>query len=501
MTISGVGTSSSLVVQSLVDMRAQLDDLQRQLGTGKKSNTYAGLGLDRGLTVGLRAQLAAISSYDDTATNLGVRLDLAQSTLSRLSAIGGETKSALAQSGFQPDSTGQTVAQRSAMSSLGEMLGLLNTQAGDRYLFSGASVDQPAADTIGHILDGDGARAGLRQIIDERNQADLGASGLGRLVITAPTATSVSVAEDVAGSPFGFKLSAVNSSLTGATASGPGGSPPALTVDLGAGNPSAGDKVTFTFNLPDGSSETLTLTATNSTTPGANEFTIGANSAATAANLQTALTGAVGTLARTSLAAASALAAGNDFFNTDAANPPQRVAGPPFDSATALVNGTVADTVSWYTGEAGSTPARSTAVARADQSITVSYGMRANEEGIRWLVQNVAVLAAVTYSATDPDAEGRNAALKSRLISALDIPTGTQKVEDIEADLAGAQATLKAATNRHQQVSGTLSDLLQHVEGAPSEEVASKILALQTSLQASLQTTALLYKTSLVNYI
>jgi enoyl-CoA hydratase/carnithine racemase len=38
----------------------------------------------------------------------------------------------------------------------------------------------------------------LKQLIAERNQADLGASGLGRLVLSSPTPTSVSVAEDVA---------------------------------------------------------------------------------------------------------------------------------------------------------------------------------------------------------------------------------------------------------------------------------------------------------------
>jgi len=35
----------------------------------------------------------------------------------------------------------------------------------------------------------------------------------------------------------------------------------------------------------------------------------------------------------------------------------------------------------------------------------------------------------------------------------------------------------------------------------PTEEVATQIQALQTRLQASLQATWLLYKTSLVNYI
>ena len=89
------------------------------------------------------------------------------------------------------------------------------------------------------------------------------------------------------------------------------------------------------FDLPDGTSENLTLTATTNSPPGADQFTIGATPAATAANLQGALTGAIGKLAATSLTAASAIAASNEFFDADANNPPQRVAGPPFETATA----------------------------------------------------------------------------------------------------------------------------------------------------------------------
>ena len=78
MTISGISSKSSMAVQSLVDMRRQLDDLQQQLGTGMKSTTYAGLGLGRGISVALNGQLTAISSYDDTITNVGTRLTVVQ---------------------------------------------------------------------------------------------------------------------------------------------------------------------------------------------------------------------------------------------------------------------------------------------------------------------------------------------------------------------------------------------------------------------------------------
>lgn len=497
MTVNAVGSGSTRLIQSLLSMRAKLDDLQRQLGTGKRADSYAGLGVDRGLTVGLRSHLSAIGGYTDTITNVNVRLELAQSSLTRIGEIGREIGGVLNQA-TSPE--GRGTAQAGAVNAVGEILGLLNTQAGDRYIFSGLASDQPATTGIDQILNGDGAKAGLKQMIDERNQADLGTSGLGRLVVSAPSATSVGLAEDAV-SPFGFKLSAVTTTLSGATVTPPAGAPQTASVDLGATNPNAGEKVSFTFTLPDGTTETLTLTATAAAAPGPNEFSIGVDSMATAANLQASLTASLGKLARTSLSAASALAASANFFNTDAANPPQRVAGPPFGSATALVAGTPANTVSWYTGEAGTSSARATSAAKVDQSITVQYGMRANEQAIRWQLQKIATLAAITLSPADPDTEGRSAALVDRLRPALDGPAGIQRIEDIQAELAGAQTTLGAATDRHQQTASTLGDFLQDVEGVSNEDVAARILALQTTLQASLQTTAMLYKTSILNYL
>ncbi|MGV3633504.1 MAG: flagellar biosynthesis protein FlgL [Pseudorhodoplanes sp.] len=498
MSIVGVGTRSLLLTQSLVGMRAQLGDLQRQLATGKRSDDYAGIGIERGLTVGLRSHLAGIAAYGDTITSVNVRLELAQTALSRVGAIGRETKAVAAQ---MTTVDGRATAQASAVSALGEMLGLLNTRAGDRYLLSGLASDKPAVDTLNHVLEGDGSRAGFKQIVAERLEADLGTSGLGRVAVSSPSATSVAVSEEAPATVFGFKLSAITSTLTGATVAGPAGAPPQVSVDLGATNPNAGEAVKFTFDLPDGSTETITLTATTASPAGAGEFSIGADSTATAANLQSALTTQIGGLARTALSAASALAAADNFFNIDAANPPQRVAGPPFDTATGFVAGTDADTVMWYIGEAGSQPARTTASAKVDQSISVQYGTRANEEGIRWQLQNVAALAAMSMTSTDPDSSARAAAMTSRLRTAFDASPDKQSVEAIQTELAGAQTSLKAATARHQQTKTTLGNLLQEIEGVSNEEVAAKILALQTSLQASLDTTARLFQTSILNYL
>jgi flagellar hook-associated protein 3 FlgL len=710
MTVTGVGARSSLVVQSLGDMRTQLGDLQRQLGTGKKSTTYAGLGIDRGLAVGLRTRLAALSSYSETVTQIGVRANLQQASLTRISALGHNVKSATL-SQFVIDTSGQTATQRAASSQLDEILGLLNTPAGDRYLFSGRATDKPATDTLSRILNGDVSRAGFKQVMAERLQADLGANGLGRLTLpaitssvaslvgtgatitpdaiatvagtqnlggaytsgggtltingtnitinagdditdilaainapavvtatgvtaTAPgglltlTATDddgsidltgttgslitefgiavgptnptnlltqgavtagqtltvtigtnptvtvtfgtnegavppevstlaelnaalatltggtasasvvngnititasnttdaitvggdvppatfglaatsalpsnvVGLSEDAAGHPFGFKLAAIATTATGATVTGPAGSPAAVSVDFRT-QPAVGETVSVRFDLPDGSTETLTLTATASTTPGPGEFTIGASLAATSTNFRNALNTEVGKLAASSLSAASAMKAADQFFNVNTGQPPMRVAGPPYNTATALVAGTSTNTITWYTGEMGTDSPRGTAVAKVDDALSVSYGARANEQAIRSTIANIAVYASMTFSSSDPNAQDRFLAMSQRVGGALAVPNGQQKLEDIEAEIAFAQTTMADAKERQQQRGLMLEDLLQGIEQAPQEEVAAQILALQTRLQASLQTTAMLYQMSIIQYL
>jgi flagellin-like hook-associated protein FlgL len=496
MTINGIGSRTALSMQPLVNMRQRLDDLQRQLATGRKADSYAGLGLGRSLTVGLNNQLAMLGSFDDTINQVGVRLALAQTTLSQIGDITRDAKTAAMNSPFDPDASGQTSDQRTAANQLDLLVGLLNTDDGERYLFAGRTSDQVPVESPDHILNGDGARAGLRQLISERQQADLGASGLGRLLIPASVGSTLSISED--GSAFGLKLASVTTTMSGATVTG---APPAISIDLGAANPPADSNIKVSFNLPDGTTTDITLTATNANPPGPNEFSIGVDSTATAANLRAALVTAVGDVAGTTLMAASAMATGQDFFNADVNNPPQRVDGPPFDTATATVAGTAADTVIWYTGDAGTDPARSTANVRIDTSISVSYGMRANEQALRQAVQNVAVFAAVSYSPTDPQAPANYNALKQRVATGLSEAPGQQKIVDISSELASAQTAMKGASDRHRQTSATLSDLLESIRGIPPEEVGAQILALQTSLQASLQTTAMLLHTSILNYL
>lgn len=288
-------------------------------------------------------------------------------------------------------------------------------------------------------------------------------------------------------------------SLTGATVTGPSGSPPTISMALGS-NPNDGDTISFQLTLPDGSTQTVSLEATSSATPGNGQFSIGATTGATATNLQNALTGAITNLAQTALPAASAMEAGNNFFS----DPPQIVvpgAGNNYQTATSLTNGTAANTVIWYTGEDGATPARQTQSAVVAPSTTIDYGMRANESAITNLIKNAAVLAATTYSPTNTNAQAVYQTLSRAVEANLSPPSGTQTIADIESDIANAQTTVTNATKLNTQTQTTLSDILNNVDGVNQTQVGEQILTLQNSLSASLSVTARLAQLSLTNYL
>lgn len=520
MSIDGVSGRTSYIGSGIVNLRSQLDSLSEQLSSGKISNTYAGDGSGRSLAIGLRSQLNDISAYGDTAVNVNTRIDVANLSLQRLANISSSVKGAAISAGNTLDNKHQTPGQKTAYLGFFDSVDMLNAQSGDRYLFSGRATDTPPVTSADQILNGNGAAiAGLKQVIAERQAADLGTSGMGRLIVgPGTTTTGVQVGEDFAANPsalppvpasvFGLKLNAISTTIAGATVIQPTATPPAMvppsplamTVDLGATNPVDGDTVKFTFNLPDGTREDIVLTASSATPTPANGFAIGATSTATAANLQTVLATAVAGLANGALVAASAVTAGNNFFD----QPPMRVSGTPLGSATALVAGTSANTVFWYKGEpdSPSDPARGTAVAQVDKGITVQYGARADEQALRTQLQNVAVFAAVTTTTSNSTyASAQVAALNQRIANNLAVIPGTQTIQEIQADFAGAQATIKASTDRQAQTKTMSQTLLDSIEGINNDEVATKILALQTSLQASYQTTSKLYQMSLVKFL
>lgn len=635
MSISSINYSSSILGAQIRNINQQLTDLSTQLSTGKLSQTYSGMGTNEGFAIAGRAQLSNIAAYTDTMTNVNVSINLANTALQSLTTIRNTVQTGSANTAQDLNVNGQTVAQNTAAAQFGSMVGVLNTQSGNRYLFSGTAFNTQSVANAGDIINGTTTQAGFKTVMAERQAADLGAGGMGRLVQTQPTPGSVKVSEDVAGSPFGLKLSAVSSTLTGATVTGPSGSPVSFSVDLNGVNPSNGDKLSVQFTLPDGSTEQIDVTASTATPTPLGSFAIDPGNPnavppippdpnITASNLNTALNTAIKKLAGTSLVAASAIVAGDNFFNTvgsaisnqaavnqsappapatgatmlsgtspsdsispgfaagdtitvngitltfvssgasgdqlnvndsiqtllgkidqitgtskpsairagvitintddpgslnitssngaafgqlgftsspvTAATPPLRVGSSPASSATTLVNGS-ATTVKWYTGNDGPGSPRSTAMARVDDSVTVQYGVQADEDAIRQQLQAIAVFGTFSTSPTGQYAGGQVAALSLRVTQALTKQPGQQRLEDIQTDLAMSQNTMKEAGTRQTQAKAQLQSIIDQAESASPDQVASEILALQNALQASYQVTSSLSQLSLVKFL
>ena len=592
--------------RSITESRELLSDLQRQLATGKKVKTYSDLGSDRTQILALREEVASLQGYRASIPTINTRLDVLSLSLERIRESAAETKSDGLQVNFDTDSNGRTLYQNQVAARFDELVELLNAQAGGRYLMGGRVIEQPPVVPTGEILDGNGAQAGFKQIVSERRQADLGADGRGRLVVTGPEATmlgtavadpndiggagpgqitidiggniqnfdisdggfdtlaaleaaidaafgadvasitgagndqlrltatnatdtitvteidagaaalagltngavanptdTVSIGEDVDGTPFGFKLGAVTSGLTGTNVTGPAGSPPQLDVQFTATLPLDGETIAVTLNLPDGTTTDVVLTArANGTTPlQAGEFEIGADEAETAANFDALVSSTLLSEAQETLRAASLAEAADNFFDFDPTTPPQRVDGPPFDTATALTNATAADTVFWYQGELSTSSARASAIAKVKDTLSVEYGVRANEDGFRTVLKSFAILSVETFDDTVQADNVRYNELISRSSAALSFTGGAQSPEEILNQITVATISIGKADEQHATSINVLEEFIGDKENADAFEVGSAILSLQGRLEASLAVSASLGRLSLLNFL
>lgn len=504
MTITPTGTGAYRLANpnQLVTMRGQLDDLQRQLATQKKSQTYAGLGMDRGVSLDLNNKLSTLDGYLTGIQRADVNLKLMTTAVENFAKLAQETRNDARPDSYVETSTGRTSPQVLAEEKFKQSLDMLNTQVNGRYLFSGRTSDVEPVVSYSLIMDGDAGRAGLKQMISERKQADLGAGGLGRLV-AGGAGTNATIAEEAAGLPYGFKLSGATSSAAAITTAYNAGPPADIAVNV-AGTPQPGDTLKIALSLPDGSTEEITLTARAAGTTGdaADSFVIDADPNVTAANLRATIGAALSREAGTSLSAASAQVAAKDFFAGSPGNPPLRVPGPPFDTATAApAPGTAANTVIWYQGDDAAGPARATASVQLDQGQQVAAGARANEEAFRTGLAQFAIMAAETFPASDPNSKLRYEAMTERVRNEIGFPAGTQNPSEIIVELGSAQTAMAQAKERHTATQSYLSTTLAGVEDISKEEVAMQILALQTTLQASYQTTSMLSQLRLTNYL
>ena len=133
-------------------------------------------------------------------------------------------------------------------------------------------------------------------------------------------------------------------------------------------------------------------------------------------------------------------------------------------------------------------------------SRTVEIGAQANEEAIRRSLAGIAAVAAERFggAATDGD---RFQALSNRAATLFTAGEGTASLEDMGTDFGLAASSMANAKSVAGATKATLENSLDGVDTVSTEEVAAKLLSLQTQLQASYKVTSILSEMSLVNFL
>lgn len=539
----------------LSTMRHQLEDMQRQLGTGQKADTYGTLGAGRTQSITFRSKISEIDGYLQNTDVLNMRISLLDKAMGRLEDIPSDAAAAIDPNTYNIDSSGTTTGQKGAKIALNEVIGLLNSEADGRYLMSGKTTDVKPVVSMNEMLYGSGSKYGLQKVINERYTADLGTNKLGRLDLGTATGA---VANDTVtvtrqGTPpsaeFGYKITGASTSTLDAThiamtpTAGVDSAGTAVTTAYGVqfgANLQAGDSVSLELQNPDGTKTTVKLAATLTSPPGDGQFTIAQDTsttpptvdiAATAANFKTRLEDSLKTEMKTTFQAASMMRASETFFDTAGGGMPQRVNADPTDdsllaTAVDLRDGTDTDTVQWYVGYNAAIDASDTATsprndvtARVDSNITVGYGVRANESAYAEMVRSLAVMTVAefdpkagtlgdTNATTDAERQknlqvekSRYSALSARVDGVLAFADGSQKPTDIHTEIAVSGNVAKSAADRQTNSKTTLQVMLDGVEGINKEELTAQILTLQTRMEASYTTSMILNNLSLLNHM
>ena len=161
------------------------------------------MGVNEGFAIAARAQLSNISAFTDTMTKINTTSGSPTPRCRRWSTSARRCRT-------PPNSAIAGAEQRRADHRAADRSRAILVDArhpehaGRRPLcFSGSAIYTPPVAASDLILNGNGAQAGLKQVIAERNQADLGTAASAVSHFGSPTATSVSVAEDASPSVFG----------------------------------------------------------------------------------------------------------------------------------------------------------------------------------------------------------------------------------------------------------------------------------------------------------
>ncbi len=150
MISSSYGQLSRLIDVSTRSMD-RFNEVQKQIATGKKSDTFGGYAPVARTVINLQNEFSRRESYINSIAIAQPRLAATQTALGRISTIMGDIqKTALSAAGTGPKDA--NLIRQQAQSSLKELTSLLNTKSDGQYIFAGsdsANAPIPSDDLMG----------------------------------------------------------------------------------------------------------------------------------------------------------------------------------------------------------------------------------------------------------------------------------------------------------------------------------------------------------------
>jgi flagellar hook-associated protein 3 FlgL len=217
------------LVENTLQIQQRLDQLTEQTSTGLVSQTYGGLGAAAAVSLDLRPQLTAITTYQQNITAANTTISTTTGVLNELAQIANNFQSSLTGADVQ-SGTGVVSLATQAQAALSQVQALLNTKLGSSYLLAGNDSANPPAP--------DGSYTSYIQSIETA------ASGLSSTTGTATAAATLAAA--TAQSPFAATIGSAPNQVTispGATV------PVGVVAGHNAAGPSSGSSTTGSYVL------------------------------------------------------------------------------------------------------------------------------------------------------------------------------------------------------------------------------------------------------------
>jgi flagellar hook-associated protein 3 FlgL len=143
-TFISTSAISEAMRQSLAKLQSQLVDAQKEVSTGRYADVGESLGATTGQVVSLRQEHTRLTGIIDSNGAVAARLEATQSALA---TIGDGAQSFLDQLTAAGSGDVQGSLQGEARNGLAGLIGMLNTQLNDTFLFAGINADaKPIAD-------------------------------------------------------------------------------------------------------------------------------------------------------------------------------------------------------------------------------------------------------------------------------------------------------------------------------------------------------------------